>query len=99
VGCVALGVLQGAAMDCSLLQCVAVGRSVLQWVVLLSRIAAECCSWSVAVRCSVLQCAIACCSVLQWAAVDCCALKSVALGRSVLQWVALLSRITAECCS
>jgi len=58
---------------CSVLQCVAVGCSVLRLV--------QC----VAVCCSRLQCVAVFCSVLQLVAVCCSRLRCVAVGCSVLQ--------------
>jgi len=59
-------VLQRVATCCSVLQCVAVFRSVLmvRWLVLAGE-------GNVAVCCSVLQCVAVCCSVLQCVA-ECC---------------------------
>jgi len=74
-------------LPCSMLQCVSVCCSVLQYA---------------AVCCSMLQCVLVCCSVLQYAAVCCSMLQYVAVRFSMLQYVAvccIMLQYVSVCCS
>jgi len=63
-----------AGVDCSVLHCVVVCRSVLHYV---------------AVSCSVLQCVVVCRSVLHYVVVSCSVLQCVVVCSSVLHYVAV----------
>jgi len=78
---------------CSVMQCGAVRRRVLQWVAVCCsalQCAAVCCRvlQCVAVYCSALQCVAVCCSAMQCVAVRCSALQCGAVRCSTLQCVA-----------